>query len=396
MTARNRNLALATAAVVGAVAVVLAVTVPNPSPSPQVTATPTPTPTATATAVLKGSAFSTRSLPTTLTGSAGTTQACDLKGQTGIRTGTDVPISFTSGGKTYKGCYSINFNPGATPAGGGKRPAVFVFGPGLPRKASTSAEVVNAGNPPQGVIAQGKKAGWDMIYIGMFKFTDGQFGWRYNQVYADYADAVAQDLIATRNTDPKRMYAFGSSAGGRIPTFLACHVSDRFAAVVAQGATMSGDGVSTTANADRCNRPPQPVSILFSFADKAFQPDGSPPENYKLHTAPPTDTSISANDQSQIITGRPGQIYYSMLHIGELWAEWQGCAAKQQPMQTLTVGIAPNTSAQTKLYTWTGCRDQVGGQSGEVQVYILPGSHGIEPRVQDDGRAFAFLKRHTA
>ena len=99
---------------------------------------------------------------------------------------------------------------------------------------------------------------------------------------------------------------------------------------------------------------------------------------------------------AEITTGSSSQVYYAMQHVGETWAYWDGCAANLvgRSAQTVTVGAAPNTSAGTKLWQWTGCRDDHGGTSGAVDLYLLPGSHGIEPRVQDDGRAFQFLVQH--
>jgi hypothetical protein len=86
-----------------------------------------------------------------------------------------------------------------------------------------------------------------------------------------------------------------------------------------------------------------------------------------------------------------------MQHVGEAFAYWAGCGNNLvgRSRQLVTVGIAPNTSPNTQLWQWNGCLDKHGGTTGNVDLYILPGAHGIEPRVQDDGRAFQFLSSHS-
>jgi hypothetical protein len=373
----------------------------DPMSVPALTVDPTPTPTATPTPGPAG-IFNPASLPTTLNHTnfgtyVGATQACDLAGKTGIANGTDHAVAFTSGGVSYQGCYSINNKLGAAPAGGAKRPAVFVFGPGLPRKSTTSAEVLNAGNQPLGIMNQGKNAGWDMIYLGMFKFSDpnNPYNFTYDQVYVDYTRAVIADLLANHKTDPARIFAFGTSAGGRIPTFMACHLADQFAAIVAQGGAVHGPKVSTSAAADRCSRPSNPVSTMYVFASGAQAPDGNPSEHYAVHVTPSHPSLISA-DLQDIEAIRPLQVYYSMQHVGEGWADWNGCAANLagSSYQIVTVGVTPNDSPGTTLWRWTGCHDEAGGRSGGVDLYVMPGGHGVEPRVQDDGSAFRFLMNH--
>ena len=285
---------------------------------------------------------------------------------------------------------------GASPPGSGKRPAVFVFGPGTPRPASTSGEVTNAGNQPNGILNQGKSNGWDMIYIGLYKSdSPNQYDFTYDQVYADYTAAVINDLVAHNNTDPKRIYAYGTSAGGRVPTFMACHLSGSFAAVVAQGGAVHGPAAPANVPVDHCYRPSNPVSTMYVYADKAQVPQGNPVENYAVHNTPSHPTLTSA-DAADITAVRPAQVYYAMEHVGEAWAFWNGCADNLvgHTAQILTVGVAPNTSPGTKLWQWTGCRDEAGATSGEVDLYIIPGSHGVEPEVQDDGRAYNFLVQH--
>lgn len=347
--------------------------------------------------------FNTTPLYTTLNHSqygtyVGATQACDLTGLPGIRSGSDHAISFVSGGATYQGCYSINENVGAPMPPGGKRPAVFVFPPGYPRPASTSAEVNVAGNVPQGIMAQGKQKGWDMIYLGLFKFSGGTYEFTYDQVYADYTRAAIADLIAQHQTDPSRIYSFGTSGGGREPTFMACHISDLFSAVVALGGRIHGPALNgTVATYDRCGRPANPISQMYVYANQAQNPQGSPVENYHVHVTP-THTSLTSADIANIVTlPSPQQNHYAMEHVGEAFAYWNGCANNLvgRTAQNVTVGIAPNTSPNTQLWQWTACGDKRGGTSGDVDLYILPGPHGIEPRVMDDGRAFQFLDDHV-
>jgi hypothetical protein len=135
--------------------------------------------------------------------------------------------------------------------------------------------------------------------------------------------------------------------------------------------------------------------MMFVYADNAQPPDGNPPEHYAVHITP-AHTTLTAGDVADITTVPPGQVVYAMQHVGEAWAEFDGCAANLagHGMQTVTVGTGANTSPNTKLWQWTGCDDESGGSTGAVDLYILPGSHGIEPRVEDDGRAFAFLNSH--
>jgi hypothetical protein len=135
---------------------------------------------------------------------------------------------------------------------------------------------------------------------------------------------------------------------------------------------------------------------MYVYANGAQVPDGNPLEHYAVHLTP-THRTLTPADISDIEALRPSQIYYAMQHVGEAWADWNGCGSNLSGFtnQTVTVGVSPNNSPGTKLWRWTGCRDESGHASGEVDLYIVPGSHGVERRVQDDGRAFQFLRDHA-
>jgi hypothetical protein len=134
---------------------------------------------------------------------------------------------------------------------------------------------------------------------------------------------------------------------------------------------------------------------MYVYADKAQLPDGNPAEHYAVHNTP-SHPVLDAADVHAITALPPGQIYYAMQHVGEAWAYWNGCANNLEghDVQTVTVGLPPLQTPNTQLWRWTGCRDERGGTTGGVELYIMPGSHGIERQAQDDGKAYQFLVAH--
>jgi polyhydroxybutyrate depolymerase len=76
-----------------------------------------------------------------------------------------------------------------------------------------------------------------------------------------FLSALIDHLVKTRGADPRRVYAAGMSNGGFLSLRLACHLSDRIAAVVSVAANLA------TKEAAACT-PARPIPVAFILGDR--------------------------------------------------------------------------------------------------------------------------------
>jgi polyhydroxybutyrate depolymerase len=121
-----------------------------------------------------------------------------------------------------------------------------------------------------------------------------------------FVTALIDQLSASHNIDAERVYASGYSNGGFMSYALACHHSDRFAAIAPVSATMLGAD-----NSDCVPSRPVPVISLNGTADSVVQYDGGT-EGYQsvsdvldywvsVNNTSPVPTSESATDSGTTI-----------------------------------------------------------------------------------------------
>ena len=90
-----------------------------------------------------------------------------------------------------------------------------------------------------------------------------------------YLTSIIDQVSATRNVDPSRVYVMGHSNGGFMSYRMACDAAERIAAI----ASVAG---ATWADTSKCN-PSEPVSVLqvHGTADVAVKYDGRDPARHR-------------------------------------------------------------------------------------------------------------------
>ena len=165
-----------------------------------------------------------------------------------------------------------------------------------------------------------------------------------------YLTSIIDQVSATRNVDPSRVYVMGHSNGGFMSYRMACDAAERIAAI----ASVAG---ATWADTSKCN-PSEPVSVLqvHGTADVAVKYDG----------ATPPDTGAYPGAATSVAT----------------WADYDGCHDRSLD----TAGTLDLDSAlpgeETVLTRVDGCPDGIGLELWTVQG----GSHNPDIRFADGSR----------
>ncbi len=162
-----------------------------------------------------------------------------------------------------------------------------------------------------------------------------------------YLTSIIDQVSATRNVDPSRVFVMGHSNGGFMSYRMACDVAERIAAI----ASVAG---ATWADTSKCN-PSEPVSVLqvHGTADVAIDYDGATPTNIGAY--PGAATSVVT------------------------WADYDGCRARSLD----TAGTLDLDSSlpgkETVLTRVDGCPDGIALELWTVQG----GSHNPAIRFAD-------------
>lgn len=165
----------------------------------------------------------------------------------------------------------------------------------------------------------------------------------YDQPVDDsaYLEAIIEQVQATYNVDPKRVYLFGVSNGGFMSYRMACDHADKIAAIV----SLAG---ATFFDATRC-KPSQPVSVL------------------EIHG---TADGIIPFDGGQLIDGHP---FPSAATTVADWAVYNGCGPSRAPTGLrLDLGAAL-PGDETDVSRFDGCP-----AGGAVELWTVAGGTHVE------------------
>jgi polyhydroxybutyrate depolymerase len=169
-----------------------------------------------------------------------------------------------------------------------------------------------------------------------------------------YLTSIIEQVSATRNLDPSRVYVMGHSNGGFMSYRMACDAAERVAAI----ASVAG---ATWADTSRCN-PSEPVSVLqvHGTNDVAVNYDGATPPNTGAYPGayPGAATSVAT------------------------WAGYDGCQDRSlDAAGTLDLDSAL-PGEETVLTRVDGCPDGIG-----LELWTLQGgSHNPDIRFADGSR----------
>jgi polyhydroxybutyrate depolymerase len=157
-----------------------------------------------------------------------------------------------------------------------------------------------------------------------------------------YLEAIIEQVQATYNVDPGRIYLFGVSNGGFMSYRMACDHADKIAAIV----SFAG---ATWLDAARC-KPSQPVSVLeiHGTADEDVPFDGG--QEYAGHPFPSAATTVAE------------------------WASYNGCGPNRAPTGLrLDLGSAL-PGDETDVSRFDGCP-----AGGTVELWTVEGGTHILP-----------------
>jgi polyhydroxybutyrate depolymerase len=165
-----------------------------------------------------------------------------------------------------------------------------------------------------------------------------------------YLTSIIDQVSATRNVDPSRVYVMGHSNGGFMSYRMACDAAERIAAI----ASVAG---ATWADTSKCN-PSEPVSVL--------QVHGTADVAVKYNGETPPDTGAYPGAATSVAT----------------WAGYDGCHDRSLGAAgTLDLDSAL-PGEETVLTRVDGCPDGIGLELWTVQG----GSHNPDIRFADGSR----------
>lgn len=178
------------------------------------------------------------------------------------------------------------------------------------------------------------------------RWNDGrskeETGWRTHRENADdvgFISALIDELVETRNVDPRRVYVTGVSNGGQMAHRLACELADKIAAIAPVIAQMPAHF------APRC-KPARPVSVLMM---------------------PGTDDPLIPWEGGTIRFGR--QTFGKALSVPEtvkFWTRHNACP--ETPEVSSEPDRDPADGTRVRKEAYSGCRDGT-----DVVLYAIEG-----------------------
>lgn len=199
-----------------------------------------------------------------------------------------------------------------------------------------------------GLSRLAEKEGFLVVYPnGVDKrWNDGrskeETGWRAHRENADdvgFISALIDELVRTRNADPRRVYVTGVSNGGQMAHRLACEIAHKIAAIAPVIAQMPAHF------SPRC-KPAKPVSVLMM---------------------PGTDDPLIPWEGGTIRLGR--QTFGKALSVREtvkFWTRHNGCP--ETPEVSSEPDRDPADGTRVRKEAYKGCRERT-----SVVLYAIEG-----------------------
>lgn len=177
---------------------------------------------------------------------------------------------------------------------------------------------------PQGSLLDGK-AHWNVGSIPQGSNADD----------VGFTEAILNDITNDYNIDKTRIYACGYSNGGCFSFELACHLSDRIAAIGSVSGTMTDRMIETYKTSH-----PMPVVTINGSADNMVKYDGTAP--------------VSVLSQREVL---------------EFWIDFNNTDVT--PVITKMADVEPNDASRVELYEY-----QNGDNGVSVAHYkVISGGH---------------------
>lgn len=168
----------------------------------------------------------------------------------------------------------------------------------------------------------------------------------------DFISRLIDEMVATRNVDPARIYATGPSNGGFMSNRLACDLADKIVAVGIVIATMQKNVLPTC-------KPSHPVSVLIMNG---------------------TEDPLVPFDGGSVRIGKRGKSRGEVLSTADTFDFWLAQAGYAGKGADLPVTDLPDLDPKDKTRVYL---QQYKGDAAEVRLYTVKGGGHTWPGARD-------------